>query len=155
MKIAARSHPILSPFGGKPILPGFDGAGISFDAGPTPLRTIERKAGPAGRLAACMADPRDPAKVRHSLDDIIRLSPLMIAAGFEDGLDADSLRHDPGFKIALEHAPETGTARCSQPTISRREDLPDQTCADRDFQADGPVLPPRICARTGSGRARY
>jgi len=107
LKIAARSLPILSPFDAKPILPGFDGAALSSDAGPILLRAIERKAGPAGRLAACMADPRDPAKVQHGPDDIIRLPILRIAAGHEDGLDADSLRHDPGFKIALEHAPET------------------------------------------------
>ena len=72
-----------------------------------------------------MADPRDPAKVQHSLDDIIRLPIMMIAAGYEDGNDAAGLRHDPGFKIALERGPETGAALCSQPTISRMENLPD------------------------------
>ena len=49
----------------------------------------------------------------------------MIAAGYEDGNDADSLRHDPSFKIALERGPETGAALCSQPTISRMENQPD------------------------------
>jgi hypothetical protein len=49
---------------------------------------------------------------------------LMIAAGYEDGNDADSLRHDPVFKLALDGLPD-GTALCSQPTISRLENLPD------------------------------
>jgi len=110
---------------GKPILLGFDGADMSSDAGLTLLREIERKVGLAGRLATCMADPRDPAKVQHRLDDIIRFRIMMIAAGYEDGNDADSLRHDPAFKIALERGPETGAALCSQPTISRMENLPD------------------------------
>src|SRR3954462_3880119 len=48
---------------------------------------------------------------------------LMIAAGYEDGNDADSLRHDPLFKLALDHLPD-GAALCSQPTISRLENLP-------------------------------
>jgi hypothetical protein len=48
---------------------------------------------------------------------------LMIAAGYEDGNDADSLRHDPAFKLALDHLPG-GDALCSQPTISRLENLP-------------------------------
>jgi len=109
---------------GKPILPGFDGADMSSDAGLTLRREIERKAGLAGRHAACMVDPRDPAKVQHRLDDIIRAPIMMIAAGYEDGNDADSLRHDPGFKIALERAPKTGAALCSQPTISRMEICP-------------------------------
>ena len=47
----------------------------------------------------------------------------MIAAKFEDGNDADKLRHDPSFKLALEHAPGTRTALCSQPTISRMENF--------------------------------
>jgi len=125
MDRSTRSHPRLSPVNGKPILLGFDGADMSSDAGLTLLREIERKAGLAGRLAACMADPRDPTKVQHSLDDIIRFRIMMIAAGYEDGNDAASLRHDPSFKIALERDPETGAALCSQPTISRMENLPD------------------------------
>jgi hypothetical protein len=47
----------------------------------------------------------------------------MIAAGYEDGNDADALRHDPVFKLALDHLP-AGAALCSQPTISRLENLP-------------------------------
>ena len=48
---------------------------------------------------------------------------LMIAAGHEDGNDADSLRHDPAFKLALDHLPG-GDALRSQPTISRTENRP-------------------------------
>ena len=47
----------------------------------------------------------------------------MIATGYEDGNDANKLRHDPSFKLALERAPETGAALCSQPTISRMENM--------------------------------
>ena len=125
MDIDTRSHPCLSPVNGKRILLGFNGADMSSDAGLTLLREIERQTGLAQRLASCMVDPRDPAKVQHSLDDIIRFRIMMIAAGYEDGNDADSLRHDPSFKIALERGPETGAALCSQPTISRMENQPD------------------------------
>jgi len=109
---------------GKPILIGFNGAEMRSDAGLTLLREIDRKAGLAQHLASCMVDPRDPAKVQHSLADIIRFRIMMIAAGYE-GNDAASLRHDPSFKIALERNPEPGAALCSQPTISRMENLPD------------------------------
>ena len=50
---------------------------------------------------------------------------LMIAAGYEDGNDADTLRHDPMFKLAMGRLPEDG-ALCSQPTISRLENQPDR-----------------------------
>jgi len=48
----------------------------------------------------------------------------MIAAGYEDGNDADSLRSDPMFKMALDLTP-SDRELCSQPTISRLENLPD------------------------------
>ncbi len=117
--------PRLSPLNGKPIRLGFDGADMSSDAGLTLLREIERKAGLAQRLADCLRDRRDPAKVQHSLCDIIRFRIMMIGAGYEDGNDATALRHDPSFRIALERGPDTGPALCSQPTISRMENLPD------------------------------
>lgn len=118
-------QPSLSPVNGKPILLGFNGADMSSDAGLTLLREIERRNGLAGLLASCLEDLRDPGKVRHGLAEIIRFRIMMIAAGYEDGNDATELRHDPGFKLALEQGPETGAALCSQPTISRMENLAD------------------------------
>ena len=102
MDRSTRTHPRLSPVNGKPILLGFDGVDMSSDAGLTLLREIERKAGLSQRLADCLSDPRDPAKVQHILCDIIRFRVMMIAAGYEDGNDAASLRHDPSFKLAVQ-----------------------------------------------------
>jgi hypothetical protein len=48
----------------------------------------------------------------------------MIAAGYEDGNDASSLRGDPMFKMALDLSP-SDRELCSQSTISRLENLPD------------------------------
>ena len=116
--------PSLSPVGGKPLVARFDGGRLSSDGGVLALREIERRLGIADRLAGCLDDPRTPEGVRHSLADIIRFRVLMIAAGYEDGNDAAALRHDPAFKLALDRLPEAG-ALCSQPTISRLENLPD------------------------------
>ena len=79
--------------------------------------------GVAERLAACIDDPRAPERVIHSMADILRFRMLMIAAGYEDANDAASLRHDPAFKLALGRLPDA-PALCSQPTISRLENLP-------------------------------
>ena len=65
-----------------------------------------------------------PEKVVHRLAEIIRFRMLMIAVGYEDGNDADTLRRDPMFKLALERLP-SGEDLCSQSTISRLENLPD------------------------------
>src|ERR671933_2563499 len=113
----------LSPVAGKPLIARFDGGQFSSDGGLLTLREVERRLGLAERLAACIGDPLMPERVQHSVADILRFRLLMIAAGYEDGNDADSLRHDPVFKLALGHQPE-GAALCSQPTISRLENLP-------------------------------
>jgi hypothetical protein len=102
----------------------FDGGRLSSDAGVLGLREIERRLGIADRLAACLEDPRTPERVVHGLAEIIRFRLLMIAAGYEDGNDADSLRRDPAFKLALDRLPD-GAGLCSQSTISRLENLPD------------------------------
>ena len=121
---ATSSLPGLSPVGGRPLIARFDGGQLSSDGGLLALREVERRLGIADRLAACIEDSRAPERVRHRLAAILRFRMLMIAAGYEDGNDADSLRHDPVFKLALDGLPD-GAALCSQPTISRLENLPD------------------------------
>jgi hypothetical protein len=116
--------PGLSPVGGKPLIARFDGGQLSSDGGLLALREVERRLGIADRLAGCIDDPRAPGRVRHGLAAILRFRMLMIAAGYEDGNDADGLRHDPVFKLALDGLPD-GDPLCSQPTISRLENLPD------------------------------
>ena len=115
----------LSPVNDKAVLLNFDGVETSSNAGLMLLATIEQRLGLSGSLASCLDDPRDPAKTRHLLKDIFKSRTMMVAAGYEDGNDAHELRHDPSFKLALERAPETGDALCSQPTISRMENMAD------------------------------
>lgn len=113
----------VSPVGGKPIIARFDGGYLSSDGGLLALREVEQRLRLAERLAACIDDPRAPERIRHSLADMLRFRLLMIAAGYEDGNDADSLRHDPLFKLANGHLPDQA-ALCSQPTLSRLENTP-------------------------------
>ena len=115
----------LSPVNDKAVLLNFEGVETSSNAGLMLLATIEQRLGLSGSLVSCLDDPRDPAKTRHLLKDIFKFRAMMVAAGYEDGNDAHELRHDPSFKLALECAPETGDALCSQPTISRMENMAD------------------------------
>ena len=116
--------PGLSAVSGKTIVAKFDGGWLSSDGGILVLREVEQRLRVADRLAACIKDPRSPDQITHSLADIIRFRLLMIAAGYEDGNDASSLRSDPMFKIALDLSP-SDRELCSQSTISRLENLPD------------------------------
>jgi len=114
----------LLPVAGKNVVVKFDGGRLSSDGGILTLREIEGRLRVAERMAACIEDPRASNHVTHSMADIIRFRLLMIAAGYEDGNDADSLRSDPMFKMALDLTP-SDRELCSQPTISRLENLPD------------------------------
>jgi hypothetical protein len=116
--------PGLSSVSGKAIIAKFDGGLLSSDGGILVLREIERRLRVADRIAACIEDPRAPDQITHTLADIIRFRLLMIAAGYEDGNDANALRSDPLFKMALDLAP-SDRELCSQSTISRLENLPD------------------------------
>ncbi len=116
--------PGLSPVAGRPVKACFDGGSLSSDAGVLVLREVESRLDVAERLTRCLDDPRDPALITHSLADMIRFRMLMIAAGYEDGNDAASLRLDPVFKMAQGIAP-SGRHLASQPTISRLENMAD------------------------------
>jgi hypothetical protein len=116
--------PGLSPVAGKPVRLAFDGGRLTSDGGVLVLAEIERKLGIAERLARCIADPRAPERVRHSLAEMIRYRALLIAAGYPDANDCDALRDDPAFKLAVGRLPDTGPELCSQPTMSRLENLP-------------------------------
>jgi Transposase DDE domain group 1 len=114
----------LPPVARKKLSVGFDGGQLSSDAGVLLLRGVEKKLGLAARLASCIRDRRKPERIEHSLEEMLRLRMFAIAAGYEDANDCASLRHDPIFKMAVGHAPESGEALCSQPTKSRLENAP-------------------------------
>ncbi len=116
--------PGLSPVESLDIHARFDGGALSSDGGVLILREIERKLGFAAMLAGCMRERRDPARIRHALEEMIRARILAIACGYEDANDMDELRHDPALKMACERRPESGAALASQPTISRLENGP-------------------------------
>lgn len=111
--------------GGKKLAAAFDGGRLTSDGGVMLLAAVERRIGIAQRLAALIADPRNPSLVTHSVADILRARMLAIACGYEDGDDLDHLRSDPGFKLACGRLSDSGADLCSQPTVSRWENAPD------------------------------
>jgi hypothetical protein len=120
---------ISSPFGfpavgRKKVTAAFDGGRLTSDGGVLLLAEAERAMGICARLAACVSDPRDPSRVIHRLDDVLRARVLAIACGYEDADDLDALRDDPGFRLALGKLPGSGAGLASQPTMSRWENAP-------------------------------
>src|SRR4051812_43390217 len=135
---AAEGALVLSsslPIAGKGVRIAFDGGRLTSDAGVLVLAGIERRLGIADRLARCLEDPRSPERVHHTVADMIRFRVLLIAAGYPDANDCDTLRADPAFKMAVGRAPESGKALCSQPTMCRLENLPTITALERMMAA--------------------
>ena len=66
---------------------------------------------------------------------MIRFRALLIAAAIPTATTATALRPDPAFKMAVGRLPESGPDLCSQPTISRLENLPGPTALKRMMAA--------------------
>jgi hypothetical protein len=128
--------PGLPAVAGKPVHVAFDGGRLTSDAGILLLAAVEQRLKISERLAACIEDRRDPGRVVHGLAEMIRYRALLIAAGYPDGNDCDALKSDPAFKMAVGRLPENGDDLCSQPTISRLENLPGPTALKRMMAAN-------------------
>jgi hypothetical protein len=111
----------LPPLEDKAICIAFDGGRLSSDGGLVLLGDPDEQIGLTRALAAVLREPRDPRRVDFTNHDLLKQRVLQIAAGYEDANDANTLRHDPIFKLLLGRLPESGSPLASQPTISRFE----------------------------------
>ena len=108
----------------KKVTAAFDGGRLSSDSGVILLSLAERRRAIARAFAALIDDPRDPAHITHTVEDVLRARMLAIACGYPDGNDFHFLRSDPAFKLACGRLPDTGADLCSQATVSRWENAP-------------------------------
>jgi hypothetical protein len=131
----------LSSAGGKSVVARFDGGMLSSNSGVLVLAEVEKRLRVAERLARCIDDPRCPDQTVHSLADMIGFRMKMIAAGYEDGNDANRLRSDPIFKMAQDALP-LGRDLASQSTMCRLENLP----GVRELVAMGRAMVDLYCA---------
>jgi len=118
-EMAAPLH--LAPVGDKAVDLDFDGGLLSSDAGLMLRKDPDEPLGFPRALAAVRKDAREPRRVHFPLHDLLKQRVLQIAAGYEDANDANTLRHDPIFKLLLDRLPDTGPPLASQPTLSRCE----------------------------------
>src|SRR2546430_5155 len=69
----------------------FDRPHASSDGGAMLLKAADRRLGLMAALSGCLRDPRDPAKVRHGLDEMLAQRVYGLACGYEDANDAARL----------------------------------------------------------------
>ena len=99
---------------------------LTADAGFVLLREVDHRLGLVADLAADMADPRDPDRVRYVLPELLRERLYALAAGYRYQDDLDRLAHDPAMKIAVWDRPGDQVVNerlGSQPTQSRLLDI--------------------------------
>jgi DDE family transposase len=124
------------PIPGYTVRADFDGGALSSDFGALLLRGIDRQIGLTARLAAAVRDKRHPSYIDHPLRDLFAQRIYQIASGYADGNDANSLRHDPLFKLGVERSPlEPAQDLASGPTFSRLEHSVDRKDLYRLTQA--------------------
>src|SRR5262249_44898541 len=140
------------PVAGHTVRADFEGGAWSSDFGTLLLRGIDRQIGLSERLAAAIHDKRHPSYIDHPLRDLLAQRIYQIASGYADANDANSLRHDPLFKLGVDRRPlDPAHILASAPTFSRldhqvdRKDLYRLTTALVDhFLASYPEPPAAI-----------
>jgi hypothetical protein len=112
-------------FDRRKIEANFEGGNVSSDGGVLLLREAERRLGLVQALSACLRDPRDPALITHTQEELLKQRIFGLAQGYEDLNDHDTLRHDLAWQTAVER----DTALASSPTLCRLEQRVDRGAA--------------------------
>jgi hypothetical protein len=102
---------VFQQLGRREVIGRFDGGTISSDAGGVLLREVERQCGILKRVAGCFQDYRDPERIEHSVEELIKQRVYAIALGYEDLNDHDSLRHDLVMGLLCEKSDPSGSNR--------------------------------------------
>jgi len=105
----------------KPVVARFDVDHGSSDGGAILLKAAERRLQLLEGLADCVTDRRDPARVRHEVEELLGQRVYALACGYSDCNDAARLSADPIHKALVGRDPIEGDDLGSQPTLSRFE----------------------------------
>jgi hypothetical protein len=106
---------------GKRVEADFAGGTVTSDGGVLLLRKLESQMGFVARMVEALRDRRHPSYIDHTLLDLVKQRVFQIACGYEDAVDCDELRHDPGIKVACDRLPLSGPDLGSQSTMTRFE----------------------------------
>jgi hypothetical protein len=101
----------FQPLAGRQVTARFDGGTITSDAGGLLLREVELKAGIVQRFATCFDDFRDPLKIDHTVEELLKQRIFGLALGYEDLHDHEQLRHDPLLAVLVGKNDPTGDER--------------------------------------------
>ncbi|MEO1211771.1 MAG: IS1380 family transposase [Cyanobacteria bacterium J06638_20] len=111
----------------RPLQVQFSDLELSSDAGLLLVRQADERLGVCSGLAEAIEEWREPSKIIHSLEQLVRQRVYQLIGGYEDANDSNVLRHDPIYKLVCDRLPEAGeNPLASQPTITRLENHVDK-----------------------------
>ena len=105
------------------VVANFDGARMTSDGGGLLLRRTERKIRLLQRAAACFRDGRDPARVEHTVGEMLAQRIYGLALGYEDLNDHGCPCHHSLLAL-LAGKPEVEEALAGKSTLNRMELTP-------------------------------
>jgi len=116
-----RDQAVFAKLDRKHVVADFTGGRLTSDGGALLLREADLALGLSGRLADCIPDPRDPARLSHTMQDLLAQRIYGIALGYEDLSDHNTIRDDAGLQAAVGRDPAAGRPLASAPTFCRLE----------------------------------
>jgi hypothetical protein len=117
---------LFSSLNRQQVVGDFDGGRLTSDGGGLLLREADHRLGLTKRLADCLVDPRDPARVIHDQRTMLAQRIHGIALGYEDLNDHDTLRDDPLMAVLADKTPDPDDPLASSPTLCRFENRIDR-----------------------------
>lgn len=111
----------FQPLGKRKITGKFTAIDISSDGGLTLLRETDKRFDVISRLARCFTDSRNPSRVKHSVESMLRQRIYGICCGYEDVNDHEELCTDSIMKLCC----DSQDALAGKSTLNRLELGPD------------------------------
>ena len=125
----------LQPLGRRAVVADFEGGRITTEAGAVLLRELEDKRGIVRQFAECFVDYRDPERIEHRVEELIKQRVYGLALGYEDLNDHDQLRQDPLVALLVgkedvegrdrQRGRDRGKALAGKSTLNRLELTPE------------------------------
>ena len=106
-----RTKLMFHGLGGRQVVGRFAGGEITSDGGGVLLREAEHRTRILGRLSQCLTDHRDPDRIEHSVEGLIKQRVLGLCLGYEDLNDHDELCRDRLLALLCDRDDLTGELR--------------------------------------------
>ena len=106
-----RTKLLFQGLDGREVVGRFDGGEITSDAGGVLLREVEQRTRILGRLSQCFTDYRDPDRIEHPVEGLIKQRVLGLCLGYEDLNDHDELCRDRLLALLCDRDDLTGELR--------------------------------------------